>query len=275
MSTVPTRPDTICADCGALNSAERRRCRDCGASLRASAPRPSPSPPPPRPAAPSAVAADTGPDTFCAACGVLNSTTRSRCRECGAPLRPLPSAASLPDAVVYGAVIGEDEVVCRGCRRISPAEEEWCAGCGARLRLATPAAPPPVPAGGIRLCPRCRSKNLAGAAVCSDCGAALVRDGGGGAPAPEPTHPVIERTVVGLCCPVCGTTMEAGEALLGANSGRLMTLLSGSSSWLELFFRRTGERETAWVMEPDTPSPAARCTRCGGVWLAPQAARRT
>jgi hypothetical protein len=68
--------------------------------------------------------------------------------------------------------------------------------------------------------------------------------------------------------------MEVGEAGLAMNYRRLMTWFTGSS-WLELFFRRTGEHAKAWVMAPDNPSLAARCTRCGGVWVSPHPARRT
>jgi hypothetical protein len=258
----PTETEMFCAACGVLNSTSRNRCRECGAPLRPSAPRPAP---PPGPAVPSTDAAPTETEIFCAACGVLNSTSRNRCRECGAPLRPVaPSAAPSPDAAVYGAALGDDEVVCRGCRRISPAETELCAGCGRRLRLPRPVAPPPAAGGPIRVCPRCRRGNPGSATFCHDCGGALVRGSVGYAPAPE--LPVVVPSVVGLCCPACGTTMEAGEAGLGVNYRRLATWFVGSS-WLELFFRRAGDRHPEWLMRPGPPSSAARCTGCGGVWL--------
>ena len=63
--------------------------------------------------------------------------------------------------------------------------------------------------------------------------------------------------------------MEAGEAGLGMNWRRLATWFAGNG-WLELFFQRAGEERKEWVMRPDTPSLAARCTRCGGVWVAPR-----
>lgn len=170
---------------------------------------------------------------------------------------------------MYGVALGDDEVVCRGCHRISPAEEEWCAGCGRRLRLPRPVAAPPAPAGPMRICPRCRRGNTADAEFCWDCGGALVRGSSVYTPAPAP-H-VIEPVVTGLRCPTCGTTMEAGEAGLEMNWRRLATWFAGDG-WLELFFRRAGEEQVEWVMTPDTPSAAARCTRCGGVWVAPRTA---
>jgi hypothetical protein len=207
----------------------------------------------------------TGSETFCAACGVLNSMTRSRCRECGSSLHPpAPGPAPVPEAEVFGVPLGDGEVVCRGCHRISPADDEWCAGCERRLRHPSPVASPPAPGGRIRICPRCRRRSDEGATFCWDCGGALLRDGEGYAPAPEP--PVPDPAVAGLCCPACGTAMEAGEAGMGLNFRRLATWFAGSS-WLELFFRRAGEEEKEWVMRPGTPSPAATCTGCGGVWL--------
>jgi RNA polymerase subunit RPABC4/transcription elongation factor Spt4 len=207
----------------------------------------------------------TGSETFCAACGVLSSMARSRCRECGKPLHaPTPGPAPVPVPEVFGMRLGEDEVVCRGCHRISPKEEEWCAGCERRLRLPEPVASPPSSAGRTRVCPRCRRINGEGATFCRDCGGALVREGDGYAPAPKP--PVPDPAVTGLCCPACGTAMRPGEAALGMNYRRLATWFVGSS-WLELFFRRAGEQEKEWLMRPGAPSAAARCDRCGGVWL--------
>ncbi|HEV3050075.1 MAG TPA: hypothetical protein VGX50_07195 [Longimicrobium sp.] len=84
-----------------------------------------------------------------------------------------------------------------------------------------------------------------------------------------PAPAKVEPSVAALCCPTCGTRMEAGEAGLAINYRRLVTWFTGSS-WMELFFRRTGEDAKAWVMAPDRLAPAARCTRCGGVWIAPR-----
>lgn len=215
-------------------------------------------------------------EIFCARCGVLNSTTRARCRECGvsltgapepppSPPPPRPSVPA-PPPVPAGHLL-PDETACPYCRLIVSADQELCEGCGGRLREPEPAPPPPVLVGPVRICPRCRRKNSADAGFCWDCGAALVRESVGCPPAP----PVIDPVVAGLGCPACGTTMEAGEAGLAMNYGRLTTWFAGSS-WLELFFRRAGEQRKEWVMRPDTPSLAARCTRCGGIWLAPRTA---
>lgn len=265
-ATVPLEAETSCADCGARNPATRSRCRDCGMPLRPSAPRPAP---PPAGTAPPIRPVRTATDTFCTACGVLNSGSRSRCRECGASLRAAaPGPAGIPDADVYGVELGDDEVVCRGCHRISPADEEWCAGCGRRLRLPRPVAPPPAP-GPVRICPRCRRGNPEDAEVCFDCGGRF--PGSAAKPKPETAPAASEPVAAVPHCPACGTPMEAGEAGLGMNYRRLVTWFTGSS-WLELFFRRGGKEPVEWVMRPDTPLPAARCTRCGGLWIAPRSA---
>jgi hypothetical protein len=61
--------------------------------------------------------------------------------------------------------------------------------------------------------------------------------------------------------------MEAGEASLGMNDW--LATFAGPG-WLEMFFQRVGEKRKEWVMGPDKPSLAARCTRCGGVWVVPR-----
>ncbi|HEX6370569.1 MAG TPA: hypothetical protein VF006_16720 [Longimicrobium sp.] len=169
---------------------------------------------------------------------------------------------------MYGVDLGEGEVVCRGCHRISPAETEWCAGCARPLRHPAPIAPPPAP-GRSRICPRCRRGNPEDAEVCFDCGGRF--PGSAAKPKPETAPAASEPVVAGLSCPACGTTMEAGEAGLGTNYRRLATWFAGGS-WLELFFRRAGEKHKEWVMRPNTPCPAARCTHCGGLWVAPRTA---
>lgn len=65
-------------------------------------------------------------------------------------------------------------------------------------------------------------------------------------------------------CPICRDPMTAGE--LSLESTFIGSLTAGASSYLELFFRRQGEKRLSVMTPSDTPA-AFNCSRCGTVIL--------
>jgi len=111
-------------------------------------------------------------------------------------------------------------------------------------------------------CPACGVLNAVTRGQCRECAAEL-SDFRPPRPAPPPPPPA---------CPACGTPMTAGETGIAENYRRWATFFAGAS-YLELFFRPSGERDRQWLMKPHQPSRAARCGGCGGLWIeTPQAA---
>lgn len=107
------------------------------------------------------------------------------------------------------------------------------------------------------VCPRCRRMNPLDAATCSDCGAGLQ----GSTPVElEEPGPIV---TVDALCPACGVPMEAGDARIDFP----VLLWNWNVLWLKVVFRLRGRREEATVLKPDDKRAAARCPRCGGVWI--------
>lgn len=112
------------------------------------------------------------------------------------------------------------------------------------------------------VCPRCRRMNPLGAAACSDCGASLQ------ASTPVEIEEPRPLVTVDALCPMCGVPMHAGDVRIDFP----VLLWNWNMLWLKVVFRLRGRREEATVLKPEDKHPAARCSRCGGVWIGAAAA---